>query len=131
MIAQATSTSAYVAIACIPILGGFTAWIVRQLMAHARLLAQVTTELNAHIEADNLMHTDFKAIGVQVDGIRLEQMRVATQLATTNTALLQIGNAATHAAEAAATAVALAAASAARVVQQTAADTATVLAAKP
>lgn len=119
----------YVMLALIPLVAVFGAWLIKQLMAHARLLASITAEMAAHIKVDDAVHTDIRTIADQVDSIRLEQMRVATQLTTSTAALVEIGHAAQTAATAAATAIAIAAQATAKVVAQTAVDTAAVLAA--
>ena len=129
MLAAETSPDQWALIAFIPLAAAFGAWLVKQIMEHARVMAKLSAELSAHTAADDTVHVVIEKMGSEVTDIRLEQTRVSTQLAASNIALSQIGLAATHAAEAAAAAVALAAASAAKVVQQTAADTAAVLAA--
>jgi len=138
MLAAVTSADQWALIAFIPLGATFGAWLVKQIInlgqanaRHAEVMTALTQRLEQHETVDVTAHAEIVVIGQQVDAVRLEQVRVATQLATTNASLLEIGHASVAAANAAAAAVALAAEAAAKVVAQTATDTATVLAAAP
>jgi hypothetical protein len=122
------TVSDWALLALIPIAATAIGWMLKQILAHANVMTKLSAELESHVEVDKVVHDSVNAMGGTVTDIRLEQVRVATQLASTSQQLITIATAARIAAEAAATAVTEAAAARALVVERTAQVAASVLA---